>query len=242
MDGAMRARAAAARCGGADHLARGLRPTTGDRGDARVGSVRPALTVAARRGPRRVVPERADGKRRASQLLPILSTPVSAIPEFIDSGTHGILSADTPAALAQAMVRIANDPAGAHTMARAAYDRLRRDFGMEPGIARVAGTTGCDAGMTIRLLRPDEAAGSPDAVRGPGDRARVDRCAGPPRCARGCRQHPDHPRRCGDAGRTGAAGGGGPDGSRLVPHCRRHTKPPVAGPGSPITTITRPPT
>ena len=38
----------------------------------------------------------------ASQLLPILSTPVSAIPEFIDTGTHGVLSDDAPQALARA--------------------------------------------------------------------------------------------------------------------------------------------
>ena len=46
----------------------------------------------------------------ASQLLPILSTPVSAIPEFIDTGTHGLLSADTPAALADAILENGNQP------------------------------------------------------------------------------------------------------------------------------------
>ena len=74
----------------------------------------------------------------ASQLLPILSTPVSAIPEFIQSGTHGVLSDDDPAALASAISALATDPETAATMARAAYDRLIADFRMDPGIARLS--------------------------------------------------------------------------------------------------------
>lgn len=74
----------------------------------------------------------------ASQRLPILSTAVSAIPEFIDSGTHGLLAEDTPAALAAAMVALAADPVHAAAMAEAALTRLRRDFGMAPGIARLS--------------------------------------------------------------------------------------------------------
>ncbi len=73
----------------------------------------------------------------ASQLLPILSTPVSAIPEFIDSGTHGLLSDDAPAALAAAIVTLAQDPKKTADMAEAALQRLRRDFGMDPGIAQL---------------------------------------------------------------------------------------------------------
>jgi glycosyltransferase involved in cell wall biosynthesis len=74
----------------------------------------------------------------ASQLLPILSTPVSAIPEFIDSGTHGLLSKDDPQALADAILSLAHSPDMAQKMAEAALDRLRRDFGMDPGIAQLA--------------------------------------------------------------------------------------------------------
>ncbi len=92
-----------------------------------------------------VLPSRiaADGDRdglpnvlmeAASQKLPILSTPVSAIPEFIDSGTHGVLSDDAPAALAEAMQGFASDPTQGSAMAEAAYARLTQDFLMHPGI------------------------------------------------------------------------------------------------------------
>lgn len=75
----------------------------------------------------------------ASQLLPVLSTPVSAIPEFIDSGTHGLLSDDAPEALAAAIRQMAGDPDRTAGMAEAALKRLRRDFTMDPGIARLSG-------------------------------------------------------------------------------------------------------
>lgn len=92
-----------------------------------------------------VLPSRiaADGDRdglpnvlmeAASQKLPILSTPVSAIPEFIDSGTHGVLSDDAPAALAEAMQGFASVPTQGAVMAEAAYARLTQDFLMHPGI------------------------------------------------------------------------------------------------------------
>ena len=73
----------------------------------------------------------------ASQKLPILSTPVSAIPEFITSGQHGLLSDDAPAALANAMVQFAKDPEMGPAMANQAYVRLTSDFTMAPGIARL---------------------------------------------------------------------------------------------------------
>lgn len=74
----------------------------------------------------------------ASQKLPILSTPVSAIPEFIDSGTHGILSSDEPDALAAAMTALIQDPAARLAMGEAAYNRLQAEFSMQPGIDRLA--------------------------------------------------------------------------------------------------------
>ncbi|MEP5732024.1 MAG: glycosyltransferase family 4 protein [Sulfitobacter sp.] len=95
-----------------------------------------------------VLPSRiaADGDRdglpnvlmeAASQKLAILSTPVSAIPEFIDTGVHGILSSDAPDALADAMQKVAGDATFAATLADAAYLRLTSDFLMHPGIVHL---------------------------------------------------------------------------------------------------------
>lgn len=74
----------------------------------------------------------------ASQKLPILSTPVSAIPEFIDTQVHGILSADAPEALADEIAQFANDPSLGPRLAEAAYQRLTHEFLMAPGIAQLA--------------------------------------------------------------------------------------------------------
>jgi len=74
----------------------------------------------------------------ASQKLPILSTPVSAIPEFITSGTHGLLVDDAPTALAAAMTDLARDPKRASDMADAAYQRLTKEFLMAPGIVALS--------------------------------------------------------------------------------------------------------
>jgi len=73
----------------------------------------------------------------ASQLLPIISTPVSAIPEFIDNGVHGVLSDDAPEPLAGAIYDLSMDPERRGEMARAALARLQSDFGMMPGIKRL---------------------------------------------------------------------------------------------------------
>ncbi|GAA6165745.1 glycosyltransferase [Pelagimonas sp. KU-00592-HH] len=70
----------------------------------------------------------------ASQKLCILSTPVSAIPEFIDTGVHGILSDDAPKALAAAMTDLADNPQKRLSMAEAAYERLTNHFLMGPHI------------------------------------------------------------------------------------------------------------
>lgn len=74
----------------------------------------------------------------ASQRLPILSTPVSAIPEFIQTGVHGVLSSDEPQTLAGAITELADDPGKAAGMAAAAHDRLMAEFRMDPGIARLS--------------------------------------------------------------------------------------------------------
>lgn len=73
----------------------------------------------------------------ASQKLPLLSTPVSAIPEFIEEGVSGILSDDAPADLAAAMQRFAADPALGPRLAEVAQKRLHDAFTMAPGIRQL---------------------------------------------------------------------------------------------------------
>jgi len=81
----------------------------------------PEVIAAMRAADLFVLPSRiaSDGDRdglpnvlmeAASQNLPILSTTVSAIPEFITSGTHGLLTDETPGALAEAIARMAAIP------------------------------------------------------------------------------------------------------------------------------------
>lgn len=109
----------------------------------------PEVIAAMRSADVFVLPSRiaADGDRdglpnvlmeAASQKLPILSTPISAIPEFITNGTHGLLVDDAPASLAAAIASLARDPDMADRMAEAAYTRLTDDFLMDPGIARLS--------------------------------------------------------------------------------------------------------
>lgn len=73
----------------------------------------------------------------ASQRLAILATPVSAIPEFITDGVHGLLRPDDPSELATAIATVAAHPEAAAERADAALNRLKQDFAMEPGIARL---------------------------------------------------------------------------------------------------------
>jgi glycosyltransferase involved in cell wall biosynthesis len=109
----------------------------------------PEVIEAMRRADLFVLPSRVaeDGDRdglpnvlmeAASQKLAILSTAVSAIPEFITSGTHGVLSRDTAEALCEAIRFFADNPQQGAEMAEAALARLKSDFGMEPGIARLS--------------------------------------------------------------------------------------------------------
>lgn len=108
----------------------------------------PEVVAAMREADLFVLPSRvaADGDRdglpnvlmeAASQKLPILSTPVSAIPEFIRNGEHGLLSDDAPAALAAEICRVADDPSLAPRLAEAAFARLHAAFTMQPGIAHL---------------------------------------------------------------------------------------------------------
>lgn len=74
----------------------------------------------------------------ASQGLPILSTAVSAIPEFVQDGVHGrLVPPGDPAALARAIVALAGDPSARRRFADAAQARLTADFGMTAGIDRL---------------------------------------------------------------------------------------------------------
>lgn len=73
----------------------------------------------------------------ASQKLPILATPVSAIPEFIDDEVHGILSRDTPEELARNIMRFEQDPQLGQALADEAFDRLQAEFRLQPGIDRL---------------------------------------------------------------------------------------------------------
>ena len=132
----------------ADMRARADRLGIGNRITWRGACDQPEVIAAMREADLFALPSRiaADGDRdglpnvlmeAASQKLPILSTPVSAIPEFIDTGTHGILCDDAPAALAAAMNDLAGDPTQAHAMAEAAFARLTADFLMHPGIVHL---------------------------------------------------------------------------------------------------------
>ena len=73
----------------------------------------------------------------ASQKLPIISTDVSAIPEFIDTGIHGLLVHDDPKMLAAAIADMAANPEKRTQFAEAAYTRLTTDFGMDAGITKL---------------------------------------------------------------------------------------------------------
>ncbi|WP_069298338.1 glycosyltransferase [Neptunicoccus sediminis] len=74
----------------------------------------------------------------ASQKLAILSTPVSAIPEFISSGVHGLLVEDSPETLTFAIMDLARNPEQRREFADTAYDRLVADFGVDAGISQLS--------------------------------------------------------------------------------------------------------
>ncbi len=109
----------------------------------------PDVIAAMREADLFVLPSRiaADGDRdglpnvlmeAASQKLPILSTPVSAIPEFITNEVHGLLAEDSAEAVAAQILRVARDAALGPKLAEAAHARLHAEFTMAPGIAHLA--------------------------------------------------------------------------------------------------------
>ncbi|PSL18752.1 glycosyltransferase family 4 protein [Shimia abyssi] len=108
----------------------------------------PEVIDAMRRSDIFVLPSRiaVDGDRdglpnvlmeAASQKLCLLSTPVSAIPEFITDGQHGILSSDDPANLAEALTNLSQNAALRVALADSAYERLTSHFLMQPGIQQL---------------------------------------------------------------------------------------------------------
>lgn len=116
-----------------------------DRIDWRGACDQPDVIAAMRASDLFILPSRiaSDGDRdglpnvlmeAASQKLPMLTTAVSSIPEFIDSGVHGLLSEDSPEALALAIRQVADAPETASEWAEAAFARLNAEFAMHPGI------------------------------------------------------------------------------------------------------------
>ncbi|MGB0410963.1 MAG: glycosyltransferase family 4 protein [Pikeienuella sp.] len=76
----------------------------------------------------------------ASQKLPIVSTSVSAIPEFINDGEQGLLvSPGNPEMLSDALTRLMRDMRFRTTLAESAYDRVSQEFGMDRGIDMLEG-------------------------------------------------------------------------------------------------------
>ena len=74
-----------------------------------------------------------------SQKLACLSTRVSGIPELIDDGITGLLVPPrSPDALAQALVRLIDDPALRRRLGDAGFARTTGEFSMEAGADRLA--------------------------------------------------------------------------------------------------------
>jgi len=73
----------------------------------------------------------------ASQELPILSTSVSSIPEFVENGKQGILVQPDADQIASALANMIADPEGRAKLATAAHKRLVESFGMDAGIDRL---------------------------------------------------------------------------------------------------------
>ncbi len=133
----------------ADLAARARAEGIADRIDWRGACDQPEVIAAMRAADLFVLPSRIarDGDRdglpnvlmeAASQRLPIVSTRVAAIPEFIEDRRHGLLTDGSPQALAEAIAALAAQPDRAAAMAEAALTRLRAEFSMDAGIARLS--------------------------------------------------------------------------------------------------------
>jgi len=75
----------------------------------------------------------------ASQRLPVLSTRVSAIPEFVIHGETGVLvPSDDPRRLSEALLRLIRDPMLRHRLGAAAEERLRVYFAADNALTPLA--------------------------------------------------------------------------------------------------------
>ncbi|MEO1397398.1 MAG: glycosyltransferase family 4 protein [Pseudomonadota bacterium] len=73
-----------------------------------------------------------------SQGMPVISTPISGIPELIADGENGLLvPPDDPEALARALEQLARDPKLRKAMGKAGNARVRREFDAEREIAQL---------------------------------------------------------------------------------------------------------
>jgi colanic acid/amylovoran biosynthesis glycosyltransferase len=70
--------------------------------------------------------------------VPVIATEVTGIPELVDDGRTGLLVPQRdPQALAAAIRRIVNDPAGAQALARAGRAQVEREFDLCANVARL---------------------------------------------------------------------------------------------------------
>jgi glycosyltransferase involved in cell wall biosynthesis len=78
-----------------------------------------------------------------SQRLACIATALPGIAELIRDGATGTLvPPDDPPALAAALARLIADPAARAALAAAGEGRVRAEFGMATGIARLAAMLG----------------------------------------------------------------------------------------------------
>jgi len=100
-----------------------------------------------------------------SQAVAVLATDLSGVPELIRHGETGwLVPSQDPAALAAALRMLLLDPAKRHALATAGFERVRRDFAMQAGIADLAARFRRDLQpetVPMRVTPRDVAARSP---------------------------------------------------------------------------------
>jgi glycosyltransferase involved in cell wall biosynthesis len=71
--------------------------------------------------------------------LPVISSQLSGIPELVDNGRTGILVAPGDAeALAEALLKLYENPALRHSMGQAGREKVLREFNMKINVAALA--------------------------------------------------------------------------------------------------------
>lgn len=94
--------------------------------------------------------------------LPVVATPVSAIPEAVEDGRTGLLvPPDDPDALARALDRLARDPALRQRLGEAARALVLDRFTDESGLDRLAARLGAAAAAAVGSALPVGACASP---------------------------------------------------------------------------------